>query len=331
MKTTLIYLAAIGLAVSAEPIKRIPLHYKRSSRSDFISIAAEELKNSMLGGVVQIGNPAKNFTMAFDTSTGFSWVRGEQCGDENCQGRNSYDARNSSTAISTGQSFTMDYGKGIVYTTIYLDTFVFSDITVKNMSFGGAYRMEGFNEGFDGFLGLGRNVNFNTTKVQYAKRDVPPPGFVQASFQQNYGLQSAQFGMYTTSVGSGFYDSGFVPSGQNNGVTSGGFGYAKRNLNEPAGYLIIGKKIFPPLFYPFFLFLDILTYFFIIIGGVDTDAIKGKLYNIKASEDTGSGNWAVPVHEAEFQDDIIFKVDKNAKAVLSSSTDVIGLPNKQGM
>lgn len=54
------------------------------------------------------------------------------------------------------------------------------------------------------------------------------------------------------------------------------------------------------------------------------------MYNIKASDDTGSGNWAVPVREAEFEDDLKFKVDKNAKAVLSSSTDVIGLPNKQG-
>lgn len=241
MKTTLICLAAIALSVTAEPIQRIPLYYKRSSKSDFVSTEAEELKNGMLGGVVQIGNPPKNFTMAFDTSTGFSWVRGEQCGDENCQGRNSYDARNSTTAISTGQSFTMKYGNANVYSTIYADTFQFSDITVKNMSFGGAYRMEGFNEGFDGFLGLGRNVNLNTTKVQYAKRDVPPPGFVQASFQQTYGLQSAQFGMYTTSVGSGFYDSGFVPAGQSNAVTSGGFGFAKRSSDEPAGYLIIGK------------------------------------------------------------------------------------------
>lgn len=271
MKTTLICLAAIALSVTAEPIQRIPLFYKRSSGEDFRSVEGQVLKNGMLGGVVQIGNPPKNFTMAFDTSTGFSWVRGEQCGDANCQGRNSYDARNSTTAISTGRSFTKDYGKGIVYSTIYADTFQFSDITVKNMTFGGAYRMENFDEGFDGFLGLGRNVNLNITNVKYAKRDVPPPGFVQAAFQQTYGLQSSQFGMYTTSVGSGFSDSGSVPAspGQSsNPVTSGGFGFAKRSLDEPAGYLVIGKNCPPFLsfslsfsLYPFFLFLETNTHF----------------------------------------------------------------------
>lgn len=54
------------------------------------------------------------------------------------------------------------------------------------------------------------------------------------------------------------------------------------------------------------------------------------MYNIDANEDTGSGNWAVPVRQAEFEDDLEFEVDKNANAVLSTSTDVIGLPNKQG-
>lgn len=268
MKTTLICLAAIALSVTAEPIQRIPLFYKRSpdGESDFRSVEGQALKNGMLGGIVQIGNPPKNFTMAFDTSTGFSWVRGEQCGNENCQGRNSYDARNSTTAISTGRSFTKDYGKGIVYSTIYADTFQFSDITVKNMTFGGAYRMENFDEGFDGFLGLGRNVNLNITDVKYAKRDIPPPGFVPAAFQQNYGLQSSQFGMYTTSVGSGFSNSGSVPSsfGQpNNAITSGGFGRAKRSLDEPAGYLIIGKKLSSfSLLSLLFLFIYIYIYIF---------------------------------------------------------------------
>lgn len=356
MKTILLCLTAvaqIALSVTAEPIQRIPLYYKRHNKDDFLSTAAQDLKNGMLGGVVQIGNPPQNFTVAFDTSTGFSWVRGIQCGDENCQGRQAFDSRNSTTIVSTGKSFTMNYGGGaIVYSTIYLDTFRYSGLTVKNMPFGGAYRMEGFNDGFDGYLGLGRNVNLSNTEVQYAKRDIPASGFVPNAYQQGSGVQSAQFGMYTTSVGSGFSDTGSVSSNvavqnsnnaatsntmspntvppnnvppnvvtgggatSNNGVTSnsgvtsggsgvtsGGFGHIKRHHEEPAGYLVI--------------------------GGVDTDAIKGKLYHIKVSDDTGSGNWAVPVHEAKFEDDLYFKVNKKAKAVLSSSTDVIGLPNKE--
>jgi hypothetical protein len=33
------------------------------------------------------------------------------------------------------------------------------------MPFGGAYRMSGFGDGFDGYLGLGRSVDFNETKI----------------------------------------------------------------------------------------------------------------------------------------------------------------------
>jgi hypothetical protein len=106
----------------------------------------------------------------------------------------------------------MDYGDAVVTTSIYLDTFHFSGLTVKNMPFGDACKMEGFNYGFDGYLGLGRNVNLNTNETQYAKRDIPASGFVPNAYQQSSGLQSAQFGMYTTSVGSGYSDSGSVAS-----------------------------------------------------------------------------------------------------------------------
>lgn len=370
MKSTILCLAVIAQIAllslaNAEPIQKIPLYYnrKRTNKKDFLSSEAQDLKNGMLGGIVQIGNPPQNLTMAFDTSTGFSWVRGVQCGDDvnNCQGRNAFDSRNSTTIISTGQSFNMNYGGGaIVYTTIYLDTFRFSGLTVKNMPFGGAYKMEGFNQGLDGYLGLGRDVDLNSNKTQhYAKRDIPASGFVPNAYQQGSGLQSAQFGMYTTSAGSGFSDSGSVvsnnvannptvPMNNNNsnngpstnaasdnsantaaggsstntntaggstntntnaGVTSGGFGHVKRHhyhdddYDEPAGYLVI--------------------------GGIDYDAIKGKLYHINVKDDDDSGNWAIPVHEAKFIDDLHFEVSKNAKAILSSSTDVIGLPNKQ--
>lgn len=228
MKTTLLCLAAIAqiaLSVTAEPIQRIPLYYKRSNNEDFLKSKAKDLKNGMLGGVVQIGNPPQNLTLAFDTSTGFSWVRGTQCVGENCQRRNTFDSKNSTTIISTGQPFNMDYGNAIVYTSIYLDTFRFSGLTVKNMPFGDACKMEGFNYGFDGYLGLGRNVNLNVTETQYAKRDIPDSGFVPNAYQQSSGLQSAQFGMYTTSIGSGYSDSGAVSSGfstsgtMNNGLT----------------------------------------------------------------------------------------------------------------
>ncbi|KAI8640064.1 aspartic peptidase domain-containing protein [Parasitella parasitica] len=319
MKSTLFCFAAIAQitlsSVSAESIQRIPLYYqKRTSNSDFISAGAIDLKNGMLGGVVQIGNPPQNVTMAFDTSTGFSWVRDTQCCSENCQGRNAFEPKNSTTLVSTNQTFTMDYGKGIVRTNIYTDSFSFAGITVKSMPFGGAYEMEGFNQGFDGYLGLGRDINLNNSSTNITKRDVPSSGFVPNAFQQSSGLSSAQFGMYTTSSGNGFSDTGFSQNGttvvsnvgSSSSVAPGGYGIVKRSSSndEPAGYLVI--------------------------GGIDTDAIKGDLYYIDVrNDDNESGNWAVSIDSAKFEDDLEFTISKGAKAVLSSSTDVIGLPNTQ--
>lgn len=308
MKIIFVCLAAISqiaLSAFAEPIQKIPLYYKRSSsKSDFVSAASKELQNGMFGGVVQIGNPPQNFTLAFDTTVGFTWVRSTQCVDENCESRCAFNSVDSTTIISTSQSFNLDYGDATVNTTIYLDTFRFADLTVKNMPFGSAYNMEGFDEGFDGFLGLGRDVILNNSATHYAKRDIPASGFVPNAYQQNYGLQSAQFGMYTTSTGSGFSDSGSVASTtaptspiaanssavpfspavpyapsvqpassqQNTGVTSGGYGVVKRHYHDeqPAGYLVVGKSSFCPLFdfliffiFPWIIFISCLIYLII--------------------------------------------------------------------
>jgi hypothetical protein len=216
MKSTILCLAAIAQialsAVSAEPIQKIPLYYKRHNKQEFIASAAKSLENGMLGGVVQIGNPPQNLTMAFDTSTGFSWVRGTQCISENCLGRKDFNPENSTSIVSTYHNFTLNYGKGIVNTTIYVDTFRYAGLTVEKMPFGSAYEMKGFNKGFDGYLGLGRDVNLNSSSTFYAKRDIPASGFVPNAFQQASGMQSSQFGMYTVSTGSGFSQSGSVVS-----------------------------------------------------------------------------------------------------------------------
>ncbi|KAI7905804.1 aspartic peptidase domain-containing protein [Cokeromyces recurvatus] len=332
MKSTLFYLATLLLTsvATADTIQKIPLYYKRSSKPDYALGEAENLQNGMLGGVVEIGNPPQKLIMAFDTSSGFSWVRDIHCDTKDCRCREAYNPRNSTTSISTGRSFEMDYGKGIVRTTLYKDTFRFAGLTVKHMPFGGAYDMKHFNKGFDGYLGLGRNVDLDPPHKHHSKRDLSDSGFIPNAYQQSTGLTSAQFGMYTTiSSGSGFSDSGFSDSGSsssnsgptssnsgsvssNSGssssgssnVTPGGFGVLKRCVNQPAGYLVI--------------------------GGVDYNAIKGDLYYVNIDDKKSkTGSWEVPVTAFKFKNDLRFNVSHNAKAVFSSSTDVIGLPNKQ--
>jgi hypothetical protein len=49
-----------------------------------------------------------------------------------------------------------------------MDTVTFSGRSVPNMPIGGAERMSGFDTGFDGYLGLGPNIQFNKTGKLYA-------------------------------------------------------------------------------------------------------------------------------------------------------------------
>ncbi|KAI9250210.1 aspartic peptidase domain-containing protein [Phascolomyces articulosus] len=216
MRSTFLALAALAqLALSsladAEPL-RIPLY--RRTQNGVVTAAAEQLDNGVLAGKVYIGNPPQEFTMAFDTTTGFSWVRGSRCKSENCLDRCTYYARRSESAVSTGQKFKVDYGDACVDTSLYIDTVEFHGLSVE-MPFGGAYRMSGFDDGFDGYLGLGREVNFNMTGKLHAtssnlmkRATLPSSAYVTNAYQQGTGLDSAQFGMVTTSNTGGFNQDG---------------------------------------------------------------------------------------------------------------------------
>ncbi|KAL9557804.1 hypothetical protein MBANPS3_001195 [Mucor bainieri] len=348
MRAAFLCLAAVvqlALNAAAEPIT-IPL-YKRSDEGGIYKAAGKALDNGVLAGKVKIGNPPQEFTFAFDTTIGYSWVRGSRCKTDNCRGRCTYYARKSSDAVSVGRKFSVEYGDSCVDTHVYMDTFEFAGLKVKDMPFGGAYRMSGFGEGFDGYLGLGRNVDFNNTKIGstasgLSKRDValPDSAFVPNAFQSGSGLASAQFGMYTTTTGSGFDQSGSttantvtnstassalpagstaVPSvgtttpttgGDTSGsVTGGGFGVVKRSNTkpkeeEPAGYLVL--------------------------GGVDKSIIKGDVEYIRLADDPGAKakNWDVCIRHASFGG-LRLKQQANALASISTSTSLIVMPPDQ--
>ncbi|KAI9268777.1 aspartic peptidase domain-containing protein [Sporodiniella umbellata] len=341
MRFALVCLATIAqLALNsvAEPIT-IPL-YKRTEDGDIYKAAGKALDNGVLAGKVKLGSTAQEFVFAFDTTTGFSWVRGSDCKTKNCRGRCTYYATKSEHASSTGQKFSVNYGDSCVDTHVYTDTFEFAGLKVHDFPFGGAYRMNGFASGFDGYLGLGRSVDFNTTHAtastasSLAKRDgLGDSAFVPTAFQQGSGISSSQFGMYTTSNNDGFNQDGSVggsvtntttttttpnpnpnpnpnPVAPNTGVTSGGFGtLTKRNNGgqkeeKPAGYLVI--------------------------GGVDKSAIEGDVAYIRLADDPGAKakNWDLCIRHANFGP-LKLEQKKRALASISTSTNVIAMPPKQ--
>ncbi|CAO3686436.1 hypothetical protein G6F70_005277 [Rhizopus microsporus] len=334
MRTAFLCLAALAqfaLNAVAEPIT-IPL-YKRTEEGAIYKAAGKALDNGVLAGKVKIGSPPQEFVFAFDTTTGYSWVRGSTCKTKNCRGRCTYYSTKSEDAVSTGKKFSVNYGDSCVDTHIYQDTFEFAGLKVKDFPFGGAYRMNGFASGFDGYLGLGRNVDWNETKVtsssanSLAKRDaLPDSAFVPNAFQQGAGISSAQFGMYTTTSSSGFDQSGTVSNGATNStvttnttttpststgtVASGGFGTITKRNNvkeeeeSPAGYLVI--------------------------GGVDTSAIDGDVSYIRLADDPGAKakNWDLCIRHASFGS---LRLDQKERALasISTSTSVIAMPPDQ--
>ncbi|KAF7728357.1 hypothetical protein EC973_006298 [Apophysomyces ossiformis] len=346
MRTAIFCLAAIAQLVlaAAEPTK-IPLY--RRSDNGIVKAAGQELSNGVLAGKVKIGG--QEFTMAFDTTTGFSWVRGSKCKTENCLDRCTYYARRSDgPAHPTAKKFSVEYGNACVDTHVVLDTFEFAGLKVKNMPFGSAYRMSGFDHGFDGYLGLGRNVDWNQTKIHstaagsLSKRDMqlPDSAFVPNAYQQASGIDSAQFGMYTTTTSdNGFGANGAGDGGQlpptnpnqpgnqtppppvngtttnqpsqsqapqpqqtptDNGVTSGGFGFVKRHNKDVAGYLVL--------------------------GGVDSSVIEGDVSYIKLSDK--HNGWDVCIRDASFGH-LNLEQEKGAVASISTSSHFITLPADQ--
>ncbi|KAI7866458.1 aspartic peptidase domain-containing protein [Spinellus fusiger] len=336
---------------------KIPL-YRRTfnPQNGIVQVAGRSLDSGVLAGKLYIGTPPQEFTVAFDTTTGYSWVRGYRCTSDNCLNRCTYYARRSSTVVPTGQKFSVDYGSSCVDTHVYLDTFQFANLTVPSMPFGGAYRMHGFDPGFDGYLGLGRSVDFNTTKLRttssrsLSKRGVslPDSAFVANAYQQGSGVQSAQFG-----IDDGFSESGAVsmeeeddddkereapasmgealhedqpaegldPSldvHEDNEVVSGGYGFTKRH----GGNAVVRASATPQQ-------EQVAGY--LVLGGVDESAIQGPIEYIPLAntEDHSAKNWDVCIRDANFDGELNMKQLPNAIASISTANSMIVMPPKQ--
>ena len=65
-------------------------------------------------GPMQVGTPPQNFTIIFDTGSADFWVPSAQCNAQACQGKNLYDATQSSSYQADGRQFSIQYGTGAV-------------------------------------------------------------------------------------------------------------------------------------------------------------------------------------------------------------------------
>ncbi|KAH8552116.1 aspartic peptidase domain-containing protein [Umbelopsis sp. PMI_123] len=342
MRSTILCLAALAqLALTAVAENHVTIPLYRRSPSPFYEAAGKQIDDGVLAGKISVGTPPQEFNVVFDTSTGLSWIRGSKCRSENCLDRCTYYSTRSKTAVSTGHKYSVSYGDACVDTRIYMDTVTFSGRSVPNMPIGGAERMSGFDTGFDGYLGLGPNIQFNKTGKLYAgngnlqrRQDLTtqPSSFVNAAFQIGQ-IESPQFGVFistdttvvptttpanpttgtttngTTTNGTtttGTTTTGTTTTGTTTiGTTTTGFVKRSSTVDSPAGYLVF--------------------------GGVDKSKIEGDFNYITLADpvEGETRNWDVCLKNADFGDGLSFQQAEDTIASISTSTSYITMPCHQ--
>jgi hypothetical protein len=113
-------------------------------------------QNTEYYGVIEIGTPAQNFSVIFDTGSSNLWVPSVDCTDIGCQGKNAYNSVLSSTYQADGQSIHISYGTGSMTGILDIDTVCVAGICAEDCTFAEAQTLANFFAGspFDGILGL---------------------------------------------------------------------------------------------------------------------------------------------------------------------------------
>ncbi|XP_017075574.2 lysosomal aspartic protease [Drosophila eugracilis] len=159
----------------------------------------EELGNSMnmyYYGEISIGTPPQYFNVIFDTGSANLWIPSSQClaTDVACQQHNQYNASASSTFVSSGQNFSIQYGTGSVTGYLAIDTVIINGLAIANQTFGEAVSQPGdsFTDVvFDGILGMGFQ--------QIAEDNVVPPFY---NLYEQGLIDEPVFGFYLARNGS---------------------------------------------------------------------------------------------------------------------------------
>eukprot|EP00578_Thalassiosira_sp_NH16_P011508 CAMPEP_0181119848 /NCGR_PEP_ID=MMETSP1071-20121207/23819_1 /TAXON_ID=35127 /ORGANISM="Thalassiosira sp., Strain NH16" /LENGTH=417 /DNA_ID=CAMNT_0023204419 /DNA_START=41 /DNA_END=1294 /DNA_ORIENTATION=+ len=129
------------------------------------NVVIRDYSNAQYYGTVKIGTPGQEFTVIFDTGSSNLWVPKVHC--KNCGywfihgGKSKYDNSKSSTYVSDGSDFHIQYGSGDVKGHFSNDKVTLADdIEVTGQMFAEVENAGGLGVGymlgkFDGILGLG--------------------------------------------------------------------------------------------------------------------------------------------------------------------------------
>ncbi|RCH92616.1 hypothetical protein CU097_007392 [Rhizopus azygosporus] len=201
------------------------------------------VKNGLPLGEVKVGSPPQPFRVLFDTSNSLTWVPSTDCHTPICRKNSNklYSPNTSSTAVNLHQKESIKFDEGVcIDVRLYRDTVSVAGLEVPNQLFGAAYSVKGLDEDHFGFLGLGNyadggNVRLSSSNSSSSLTSGGNGAFAPNAFQLGAQQGSAQFGFYTTSPSSGFYqkrnndghNGEFIIGGIDHNVYKGGIAYFK--------------------------------------------------------------------------------------------------------
>ena len=142
--------------------KPIELNYKSFGKNyltseNYANVAIHNYMNAQFYAPITIGTPPQTFNVIFDSGSSNAWVP-SGCG-LSCIFKNKYDSSKSSTYVSNGTVFNIQYGSGPVSGKFSQDTFHIGDLQVDNITFAEINNVSGLGLGysfgkFDGIIGL---------------------------------------------------------------------------------------------------------------------------------------------------------------------------------